>query len=306
MARTYRRDSNGRFASGGGGGSGRPAAKKAATRSGNRLTRDNAGRVTSQGGNGATARGGRLKTAAGNQRATQTARLKGGVAGTVGKGGKVKGGKGAGAQAAKSYGRGVDSAKVGRIMQRVQATKKYQGASPRVQSAKSAAGGKTQQRAVDFLHKAGGFKKAGTSMGRTRWESPSGLTREQAMRNIAAKIPKQPRRSTAKTGNKKIVTRADKRAQEVAARNAVKRSVFFQRTKIEAPPSTFRQGYDGSTGRGKKATADAAARQTTRRQVVRSLRGLGRYNSTRAKRGTAKQLTVFGGRQTTFGRTRAS
>jgi hypothetical protein len=44
----------------------------------NRLTRDNAGKITSVGGTGATARGGRLRTAAGNQRATQTAKAKGG------------------------------------------------------------------------------------------------------------------------------------------------------------------------------------------------------------------------------------
>lgn len=75
MARTYKRDSRGRFA-GGGGGSSRPAAKPA-PRGKNRLTRDNSGRITSQGGNGATARGGRLRTAGGNLRATQTARLKG-------------------------------------------------------------------------------------------------------------------------------------------------------------------------------------------------------------------------------------
>ena len=90
MARTYKRDSRGRFASGGGG-SGRPAPKKAATTANNRLTRDNAGRITGIGGNGATARGGRLKTAAGNQRATQTARLKGSMAGTVGRSGKARG-----------------------------------------------------------------------------------------------------------------------------------------------------------------------------------------------------------------------
>ena len=85
MARTYKRDSRGRFA-GGGGSSGRPAAKPA-PRGKNRLTRDNSGRITSQGGDGATARGGRLRTASGKQRATQTARIKGG-------GGKLRGGKG--------------------------------------------------------------------------------------------------------------------------------------------------------------------------------------------------------------------
>ena len=76
MARTYKRDSNGRFASTGGARSGRPAAKPV-NRGRNRITRDNAGRITSVGGEGATARGGRLRTAAGNRRATQTARIKG-------------------------------------------------------------------------------------------------------------------------------------------------------------------------------------------------------------------------------------
>ena len=92
MARTYKRDSNGRFAGGGGGSSGggskRPAAKPV-SRGVNRLTRDNAGKITSVGGEGATARGGRLKTAAGNKRATVTAKVSGGApAGTMK--GKVK------------------------------------------------------------------------------------------------------------------------------------------------------------------------------------------------------------------------
>ena len=81
MARTYKRDSNGRFAGGGGGSSGggskRPAAKTV-SRGVNRLTRDNAGKITSVGGTGATARGGRLRTAAGNKRATVTAKVSGG------------------------------------------------------------------------------------------------------------------------------------------------------------------------------------------------------------------------------------
>ena len=91
MARTYKRDGNGRFAGGGGGSSGggkRPAAKPV-SRGVNRLTRDNAGKITSVGGEGATARGGRLKTAAGNKRAMQTAKVSGGSrAGTIK--GKVK------------------------------------------------------------------------------------------------------------------------------------------------------------------------------------------------------------------------
>jgi hypothetical protein len=74
MARVYHRDANGRFASGGGSSS-RPARKAAPTRAGNRINRDNAGKITGIGKDGATARGGRLRTASGNRRATQTARL---------------------------------------------------------------------------------------------------------------------------------------------------------------------------------------------------------------------------------------
>jgi hypothetical protein len=76
MARTYSRDSKGRFSGGGGvggGGSKRPATREI-SRSTNRLTRDNSGRITSVGGSGATAYGGRIKTASGKLRATQTAR----------------------------------------------------------------------------------------------------------------------------------------------------------------------------------------------------------------------------------------
>ena len=80
MARTYKRDSNGRFAGGGGGSSGggskRPAAKTV-SRGVNRLTRDNAGKITSVGGTGATARGGRLRTSSGSKRATVTAKASG-------------------------------------------------------------------------------------------------------------------------------------------------------------------------------------------------------------------------------------
>lgn len=44
---------------------------------GNRITRDNAGKITSVGGEGATARGGRLRTASGKKRATATRKIKG-------------------------------------------------------------------------------------------------------------------------------------------------------------------------------------------------------------------------------------
>ena len=76
MARTYKRDSRGRFSGSGGGGGGgksRPAPRQV-QRGVNRLTRDNAGRITSVGGSGATARGGRIRTAAGNLRATVTSK----------------------------------------------------------------------------------------------------------------------------------------------------------------------------------------------------------------------------------------
>ena len=74
MARQYKRDANGRFASGGSTRGGKPAAK-AVSKGANRLTRDNAGRITGT-GNGATARGGRLRTASGKQRATQLAKVR--------------------------------------------------------------------------------------------------------------------------------------------------------------------------------------------------------------------------------------
>jgi len=113
MARTYKRDGNGRFAGGGGssgGGGGKRPAAKSVSRGVNRLTRDNAGKITSVGGEGATARGGRLKTAAGNKRATVTAKVSGGrPAGTMkgkikrdpGAAGKVGQGKASVATAAK-------------------------------------------------------------------------------------------------------------------------------------------------------------------------------------------------------------
>lgn len=89
MARTYKRDSKGRFAGGGGGSGGggksRPATKQL-QRGANRLTRDNAGRITSVGGSGATAYGGRIRTASGKRRATTVAKGIGKAPkGTVGK-----------------------------------------------------------------------------------------------------------------------------------------------------------------------------------------------------------------------------
>lgn len=82
MARTYKRDSRGRFASGSGG-SARSAPKvrvvtgaRAVSGGKNRLTRNNAGRITSVGGQGATGRGGRLRTASGAKRQTVVVKMK--------------------------------------------------------------------------------------------------------------------------------------------------------------------------------------------------------------------------------------
>lgn len=131
--RTYKRDGNGRFASTGGGGSKRPAAKRVA-KGPNKVTRDNAGRITSVGGDGATMRGGRLRTAGGKLRATQTARVKapGAKAGTIAKGGRGVSGAVARSLAAvrKAGGRkaiGLSRARPGqeqRAMQRAQANEK--------------------------------------------------------------------------------------------------------------------------------------------------------------------------------------
>lgn len=123
MARTYKRDSNGRFAGGGGGSGGskgkRPAAKPV-QRGTNRLTRDNSGRITSVGGNGATARGGRIRTAAGNLRATTTVKIgRNKAGGTVAKPKKLKPDKNAAVKLAtnqrlraRAAARGIDMAQV--------------------------------------------------------------------------------------------------------------------------------------------------------------------------------------------------
>lgn len=90
MARTYKRDSRGRFASTGSSSAGRRPATKPVSRGTNRLTRDNAGRITSVGGNGATARGGRLRTAAGNLRARQIDRVNAAPKGVVSRSGAAR------------------------------------------------------------------------------------------------------------------------------------------------------------------------------------------------------------------------
>ena len=90
---SYVRDNRGRFASSPGGGGPKrstPATRRAATRAGNRLNRDNSGRITGIGRDGATVRGGRIRTAKGNRRATQIASMRpaGFRSGTIAKGGR--------------------------------------------------------------------------------------------------------------------------------------------------------------------------------------------------------------------------
>jgi hypothetical protein len=90
---SYTRDNRGRFASSPGGGGPKrstPATRRAATRAGNRLNRDNSGRITGIGRDGATVRGGRIRTAKGNRRATQIASMRpaGFRSGTIARGGR--------------------------------------------------------------------------------------------------------------------------------------------------------------------------------------------------------------------------
>jgi len=222
MARTYRRDARGRFA-GGGGGSGRPATKGFSKGAKNRLTRDNAGKITGQGGSGATARGGRLKTASGNARARQVGKLKGGPKGTIGKPKGLKPGavKGKAKTAPKTYGRGVDAAKVERMIGRLRTDPKRSGGFKRVNAVKAANSKDTRTRALDYMNKAGGLKvkKKGGSP-----ENPSNLSRDQLISNIAAKIPKSTKRSTARNRSNDVKNRQETRARVRSSLNATVRS----------------------------------------------------------------------------------
>lgn len=134
---SYIRDNRGRFASSPGGGGPKrstPATRRAAMRAGNRLNRDNAGRISGIGRNGATVRGGRLKTAGGNRRATQIASMRpaGFRSGTIAKGGRgVRGSVARSLAAVRAAGGrkavGLSRARPGqqqRAMQRAQANEK--------------------------------------------------------------------------------------------------------------------------------------------------------------------------------------
>ncbi len=127
---SYTRDNSGRFASSPGGGAPKrstPATRRAATRAGNRLNRDNSGRISGIGRNGATVRGGRLKTAKGNKRATQltTLRPAGFRGGTIAKGGRGVRGMVARSLAAARKGRaGAQTAQASSMPRRVPAAQR--------------------------------------------------------------------------------------------------------------------------------------------------------------------------------------
>ena len=209
----------------------------------------------------------------------------------------------------KTYSKGVNAAKVERIIDRVRADKSYKAGTKRLRYAKQAAGRKTQQRAIDFLSKQAGYEKTGSSMGRTQWRSPASLSREQAMSNIASKIPGLPKRSTAKIGSRKIITREQQRQKRVTDAIAGGPGASYMHGKKPADRSRAplgRQGYDGSTGRRAKVTTPVANRQAARRQVVKTLRGTGVLlrDAARIKRGRSRQMTLGGGTETVLGRIR--
>lgn len=157
----------------------------------NRLTRDNAGKITGQGGSGATARGGRLKTAAGNQRGAVLMKAKGGVAGTVGKGGKRTGNL-ANASAQRKPVTGAD---LSRRLQRAMSSDVYQrryrdyersrGNKSLFKKAENAR--RTQAGAYDF---AGAMAAARGLRYRSATSSPEGQAR------LAVNYSKRPRYST--------------------------------------------------------------------------------------------------------------
>lgn len=181
MARTYKRDSRGRFASGGG--SGRPAARPA-PRGKNRLTRDNSGRITSVGGDGATARGGRLRTASGKLRATQTAKISGG-------GGKLRGGRGTGL------------------------------AAPQPFSAKSKRPKSTSQRAKALMaaHKDGIVTYEVRSWAAKQSRQPSREARDKMRKKIAATVNKLSPEAQIKVA-KTFVSKTKQQRQQEATANA--------------------------------------------------------------------------------------
>lgn len=230
MARTYKRDSNGRFSSTGGARSGRPAAKPV-SRGKNRITRDNAGRIASVGGEGATARGGRLRTAAGNKRAVQTARIKGSggrLRKPVGGGGVAQPATRTAApptrpsrqsvksKSSKRTPKSIDSAKVERILGRVQSQKDTGRGFDRKGTVKRRNAQETRTRAMTYLAKAAGGKNVKTSTGRVTADYGATSDRSQLLARAAESLSKPTRRSTLKSGSKVVADRQARRKQVAA------------------------------------------------------------------------------------------
>lgn len=217
MARTYKRDSRGRFASGGGGSSGGRPKARMATRGTNRLTRDNAGKITGT-GDGATARGGRLKTAAGNQRGKVMARIGGG-------GGKLGGGKGKAAWTPKTNAKGqvtgmrnrnaptpsreavAKSARQSRAVRNLNAAMKREGDGPNSKASRSASVAKR----ASAIYSGKVDPKAKTKTRLTRTQDPEALRR---------RVKKMKDNTTAKPVRAKVKSRkiSDAKAGRIVAR----------------------------------------------------------------------------------------
>jgi hypothetical protein len=307
MARTYKRDGNGRFAGGGGssgGGGGKRPAAKSVSRGVNRLTRDNAGKITSVGGEGATARGGRLKTAAGNKRAMQTAKVSGGrPAGTMK--GKIKRDPGAagkiGHQAKpatkqskrKAVG-AISEAKAGRIIARMDANR------PGLRPA-SGSNRKTTN-AIKTHKKASDFALAASSRARKQGKNLSvneSLQRGVKNANKAAAAKRKPKPTNAPTPSKKPTSKAGTATSDIAARraraNAPKASMYLsqklntqsaitrsaanaiyneQRSTLrmqkskQASPDVIKSGLIGRGLSGSKRDRAMANREAARKRVV--------------------------------------
>ena len=249
---SYTRDNRGRFANSPGGGAPKrstPATRRAAMRAGNRLNRDNAGRISGIGRNGATVRGGRLKTAKGNRRATQLASMKAAPlrSGTIAKGGRgvrgmvarslaaVRKERMAGARpvaaikpaakasvkpAKKESKRNISDAKAGRIIARLDANRsglrKATGSDRRNRNLLQ-----TYDRASKFVL-AASTRESKRSGGQSRMDLAESVRR--AVRNAKAKAKAKAKPKPAKSVNNKPkrslavrVAKADKADRKLAA-----------------------------------------------------------------------------------------
>ena len=295
MARTYKRDSRGRFSGSGGGGGGgksRPAPRQV-QRGVNRLNRDNAGRITSVGGSGATTRGGRIRTAAGNLRATTTAKIgRAKASGIVAKPRKLKADKNAAVKLAtnqrlraRAAARGIDMAKLqakpaanrvtaSRLGSRLNpakkadraATRKFEQAYERENRIRSSLfrGNKslqTRQAIVKELDKASNLTK----------------TMQMQRREIRAQFPMQTKdRARRAVGSKPSGTIS----QNKDIRNVVNRREAFKR-KVNRAGALSRLGDDKKARRTTQVRAKAMATYQGARRPEISDSTVGRFGQSR-------------------------